>query len=424
MLKSTLSWVDFSEHDRDHMLQVIRMFAEPETVDELGIGSVRDALADVLFPGTSTIQTRAAYFLFIPWIYVSLEGRRASARDVAELARRREVQLIDALAASDDTRGVIGIEARSKLKRFPSSIYWNGLGVWGIRRFPGSREQYHRSFASSPVGPGTVLTNDDGEPADGVVRWNWHPALPDPPPGFPRRASFRLRPDDADFLQERIQSSAPNSYLAFLVGEGGIFSPETVLFPWQHPRTAHAPELNRRQLAHARNFSLVMHGAALCYNLLLVEARLALRQTDADEERRDTYVDMLEQWWADVKAWTRVVQQWDMTSFWATAEQGNPNIHRRTRYFVETWLAFVREHLGGGHPVDRLVRSQRVVDLLKERERQLKGSRARFYNPHALDGWNGRSGADRLNYRWPVVSDIVLDILNGFAEGEFDAATG
>src|SRR5690606_40960850 len=93
MLKSTLSWVDFSEHDRDHMLQVIRMFAEPETVDELGIGSVRDALADVLFPGTSTIQTRAAYFLFIPWIYVSLEGRRASARDVAELARRREVQL-------------------------------------------------------------------------------------------------------------------------------------------------------------------------------------------------------------------------------------------------------------------------------------------------------------------------------------------
>ena len=46
---------------------------EPGTLDELGIGPIRDTIADTLFPGTSTIQTRARYFLFIPWILQKAE---------------------------------------------------------------------------------------------------------------------------------------------------------------------------------------------------------------------------------------------------------------------------------------------------------------------------------------------------------------
>ena len=43
--------------------------------DELGLGAVRDSIADHLFPGTSTIQTRLRYMLFIPWLFRTLEGR-------------------------------------------------------------------------------------------------------------------------------------------------------------------------------------------------------------------------------------------------------------------------------------------------------------------------------------------------------------
>jgi hypothetical protein len=60
------SWVDFAEEDRREMAEVISLFRERDTRDELGIGVIRDALADLMFPGTSTIQTRARYFLFIP----------------------------------------------------------------------------------------------------------------------------------------------------------------------------------------------------------------------------------------------------------------------------------------------------------------------------------------------------------------------
>jgi hypothetical protein len=64
------------------MLDVVDLFREHDTRDELGIGSVRDAFADMLFPGTSTIMTRARYFLLVPWTYQKLERQRVSSAEV------------------------------------------------------------------------------------------------------------------------------------------------------------------------------------------------------------------------------------------------------------------------------------------------------------------------------------------------------
>ena len=75
-MSSMFTWVDFAEDDRRKMADVIALFAEKDTRDELGLGGVRDTFADLLFPATSTIQTRARYFLFIPWVYQELERRR------------------------------------------------------------------------------------------------------------------------------------------------------------------------------------------------------------------------------------------------------------------------------------------------------------------------------------------------------------
>jgi len=55
---SAFVWLDYSERERRKMLDVVDLFREHDTRDELGIGSVRDAFADLLFPGTSTIMTR------------------------------------------------------------------------------------------------------------------------------------------------------------------------------------------------------------------------------------------------------------------------------------------------------------------------------------------------------------------------------
>jgi hypothetical protein len=58
-MMSAFVWLDYSERERRKMLDVVDLFREHDTRDELGVGSVRDAFADMLFPGTSTIMTRA-----------------------------------------------------------------------------------------------------------------------------------------------------------------------------------------------------------------------------------------------------------------------------------------------------------------------------------------------------------------------------
>jgi hypothetical protein len=56
------------------MNRILALFRERDTRDELGVGVIRDLLADEFFPGTSTIQTRLRYMFFVPWIYQQLEA--------------------------------------------------------------------------------------------------------------------------------------------------------------------------------------------------------------------------------------------------------------------------------------------------------------------------------------------------------------
>lgn len=68
-----LGWIDFSKNERDKVLGVLDSLTEQGTLDELGIAPIRDGFADLFFPGTSTLQTRAIYFLLIPYACKDLE---------------------------------------------------------------------------------------------------------------------------------------------------------------------------------------------------------------------------------------------------------------------------------------------------------------------------------------------------------------
>ena len=54
---SSLAWIDFDAAEREQADKILNLFSETESRDELGIGTVRDSIADLLFPGTSTIHT-------------------------------------------------------------------------------------------------------------------------------------------------------------------------------------------------------------------------------------------------------------------------------------------------------------------------------------------------------------------------------
>ena len=76
-----IGWIDFSTADRKKMSQAMSLIRPEGQLDELGIGRIRDGLADLLFPGISTIQTRAKYFFIVPYIlrdYLYLSGSEKS----------------------------------------------------------------------------------------------------------------------------------------------------------------------------------------------------------------------------------------------------------------------------------------------------------------------------------------------------------
>ncbi len=52
-MPSTIAWLDASREDQRRIREAINLFAQHESRDELGIGQVRDAFSDRLFPGTS-----------------------------------------------------------------------------------------------------------------------------------------------------------------------------------------------------------------------------------------------------------------------------------------------------------------------------------------------------------------------------------
>ena len=46
---SSLAWIDFDEAERQRAQRIMALFLEKESRDELGLGAIRDSIADHLF---------------------------------------------------------------------------------------------------------------------------------------------------------------------------------------------------------------------------------------------------------------------------------------------------------------------------------------------------------------------------------------
>lgn len=407
---STFAWLDYSERQRRRMLEIVDLFREQGTVDELGIGGVRDALSETLFPGTSTLHTRFRYLLFIPWIYIGLEEARVAADQVDRRLKRAEARLIGALEEGGEREGVIGIEARQALQRFPSIVYWNALWMFGMRAFRGSQQQYHRSFDTLHEQRRTRLRSEGDELGRDDTVHTWHPRLPGPPDGFLDEVTFTLRRTDAEYLQERVLECAGDSLLGFLVTQEG--SSVDGDFPWECPLTASAPPGVRSHLAHARSFSELMHGAALLYNLLLAEkVNDARRVADSDvvvkDDLTEGYRSRLGAWAEYITDHTPAYRAWSRSGFWQLIRDRNPRLSPRTQHFVDRWvdLALDRAEVIPDHAAAR--------DLVADREVVVKRGLARVANLRALERWSGASGTRQLMFRWPQGSSFAGDVLAG-----------
>ena len=369
------------------MLEVVKLFEESSTVDELGIGRVRDTFSNALFPGTSTLHTRVKYVLFVAWLVNDVARHRWPVKRSLQELRQREVKLIGALLQGEESEGVIGRDAKSTLKRMPSAMYWASLQQIGVRRWKTSLAGYFRNAtqrsarADDPDGHGL------GADPLGMV------TLPPPPEQLLENTTFALNRDEAEFLRARVTEATRGSLLAWLA----LNHPESeASWVWEHEARDEFPPAMSALVDEARRLHLTATAPALLYNLMLAEET-------GNEEVREEYADHLRES-AERLVAEEVFNGWDRAQFWNHLFRLNPGIRPSTKRFLDDWWTLAE---AGQYD------SKEARDLVTQRELQLKRGRARLTYPDARSTWGIGAGTGLLDYRW----DIAKSHLNDVAEG-------
>ena len=272
-----IGFIDFSKEERNKILATLKLLGTQTALDELGIGVIRDGYADILFPGISTIQTRAKYFVLIPYLFQkAAELNLQSGAQVRKWLIAAEDKLVQTLVdnSDDSENGIIGKRAlgqKRTVKMRPSGIYWNGLRTFEILRGTGvSLTAACSMIAASSKMKAELTVVTDGETFDDQEAASYNsilfsPILPEN--NFEKKAAILLTKKEAEFLAYKISQSTltKNTLLDFLIKnklDCNSFDdiPEGIL-----------PKALKKDYRLARDFSDFIIGAHIRYNVIFSE---------------------------------------------------------------------------------------------------------------------------------------------------------
>ena len=383
-----IGWVDFSKSDRDMVLSVLRQLTEPGAMDELGIGTIRDWFSNILFPGTSTIQTRAKYLFIVPYICMELErGGKLQPRQFIEALEQNELDLIDILDVNG-AEGIIGQRSRQTLRRKPSSVYWNALRTYGFLSEPVTMSEYAALFYARKTAAeeqkklgkrkskredDTVDDSDIG--MSGATFWR----VPPPPTNWRDRLSIELTTGEAIYLRERI-TTMPNtrdSLFALVLREGRLDFTKYEFFSDIDALQNLMPPEMLRDYRLARDFSRFIFGAQIRYNIIYSGGENEL----ANELWEEYLVERPTVNLADIQA------------------------RLKPRAGAMRFLKAYQSAIDNEDEIDRLIIG---------REKELKGAtRAKLTNKELYQYNDNSVNMVPLDYRLPNVKRIVRDIFEG-----------
>lgn len=418
--KTDIGWLDFGEEDQRRAREYLAQFKEDNTLDELGFGIVRDALADLFFPGTNTIMTRTRYLIFIPALCLIVEREHLAGEKAARRLKALEDQLREALTEKESS-GVIGERAKESLSRYPSSIYWNALrrlGVfvrqnWGLGYYVSQLAALHKAMEAEKDDDGlSHLRNPE--------RYNWDKTLCTllneghsfltSKGEIPSTVSFALTRQEARYLKGTYQMLAEKdgrpSLLSYLLEKNfaSLFG-----YPWEVP---HPPEL-APYINHARCFSIFVRGVTLQYFALLQEER---RIRSIDKKACD-YSDVFKRWW---EATRQTLGEWDVEEFLNITAQLQAIRRPNDSTFVKGWFGLAVN----ASNAKAVWESTEARALIRARERLTRPHKARLHHPDYLKRWKPLSAAELssiavshdqvrygLDYRAWIGNAFVQDIM-------------
>ena len=392
-----LGWIDFSKEDRKKALDVINLLSEQGAVDELGIGIVRDAFANYFFPGTSTIQTRAKYFIIVPYILRdAIDGRYG--KDVNRILRAIDTEEkecgIKLLESNPKAEGVIGTRVLPKgwVARKPSDIYWNGIRTYGIFCDYGLSIPEYVSLAvklntqksSAKLGnrndEAEENEKDDSDAGDimNVSFWN----LPIYHDNWRDNLTIELTNEEAFYLDKQIQKGAKGTLLEYVL-KNRIDMNKYEDFA---SMAAELSEKVEEKLAY-------MMKLACEFNNLVYMARVRFNVMLSEEENEVAISE-----WDRLKPQVKRRANVDLSAVFNKLELHNPGTYLFLSKLQEAFKAL---------DIDA------ADELIKKRERQLKGiNRAKLNRTKEFDHSKWVGGGE-LDYRFSNARRIINDIYSG-----------
>jgi hypothetical protein len=415
---SAIGWVDFSSEHRERVKTVIDLLSVPGVIDELGIGAIRDSFSDYLFPGLSTVQTRAKYLITVPRIfsdYAQLSNQEKRRRKLREYLREQENLCMKSMVknhASDPQSGIIGesfANKKGEVQRKPSSTYWTGLRRFKLIRTNLSLQAFCNRFANPDASLHDLIRGSDknqGDDLDAAEHLPNQISTPIYEPDWIDRLKITLNPQEANFLAQKIGSSVPESLLGQIVLDERIR--KTFLdcssnnsFSRLANHTAFMNQLPihlQNVIRVARDFWKLMYGAHIRYNCL-IQDKVGIKELS--QEFRDEW----EAWIDNLSAFDW--DNWNTDELWMLTNRHQGFVKDQTVEFITNWIDSVRKSA----PIGQL------DNLVIRQERLNKGSKSRLRSNADVKETTW-VGINNLNYRLGTARAIVEDIHVGLTSSE------
>jgi hypothetical protein len=402
-----LGWIHFSDTTRRQVLKIIDILGEPGTIDELGIGVVRNAFSNELFKGISTIMTRARYYYFVPYLMIDyLREKQKQPIDV--YMKNAEMDLLEAMTrkyADPEKERIIGYTIAKKnievgkrvqeLVRKPSEIYWGGIRQFKLFKMEHSFGQLCDSINKGNFSKKPKDNNGNSEESgdDDTKYEKWADLFDVPYRSNWNKHDMTLTPEEALHLQDHICKRVNGQFLSQIL-KNKDFTKEFLAI------TSFKEILNtefylnlavhdQQVVKTAVQFWDLLEGAHIRFNLL-IQSRPAQEKPISFEQNWDEWVE-------------RVMNSFDWAEFdrdflWKLVDK-HSRINFKTKDFINKWLDAIKAK-----------NSIEVLDeIVSLQEKNNKGARSKLIESNK-DSYSGWIGIDRLEYRLNNVQIIVRDI--------------
>lgn len=297
-----IGWVDYSGQERAAIKGLLDLLKESSTLDELGVGIVRDSISNLLYPGTSVLHTRAKYYILIPELFKkAMNDNNTTGKAVRDKIEDDQDEIAKALRRAIDEEtgkkaaGIIGGRSDKPVKLKPARIYWNGLRTMGILCNPAlSYDDACNAVAvyNKRKQNIEVKKESDDEAGDAQDALSSDFNLFTAPCGetiehFLQNPTLHLTKDEAIYLKEQMlhAGAIKNTLMEYCLKTGTVFDGRLEEVEELSDMSA---ELKRR-LMLAQEFADYIYGAYIVYYLVFWENGGDDATEEAKEELEEKY---------------------------------------------------------------------------------------------------------------------------------------